>query len=82
VENHPSDLSPSAMPFDAYIRDLPSDTALPIEASFIAHECIAIAKRILLQERVREFTASDVVALAAIIENRDREFKIFAATHE
>ena len=82
MEKPISDLSPGAMPFDAYIRELPADTAVPLEASFIAHECVAIAKRILLQERVRDFSASDVVALAAIIENRDREMKIFSATHE
>jgi hypothetical protein len=34
-----------------------------------------MAKRILLQERVRDFTAADVVALAAIIESRDREMR-------
>lgn len=75
-----TDLSPASMPFDAYMRDLPASTAAPLEPGLIAHECISMAKRILLQERVRDFTAADVVALAAIIENRDREMKFFAST--
>jgi hypothetical protein len=82
VEKHPSDLSPGAMPFDSYMRELPSDTAVPLEPACVAHECIAVAKRILLQERVRDFSAADVVALAAIIENRDREMKFFAASQK
>ena len=71
-----SDLSPSSMPFDSYIRGLPLGTTAPVGAACAIHECIAIAKRILLQERVRDFGASDVVALAAIIANLDREITL------
>jgi len=82
VEKPLSDLSPSAMPFDAYMRELPNNSAAPLYSALIAHECIALAKRILLQERVRDFSAADVVSLAAIIESRDRELKLQRSNKE
>lgn len=33
---------------------------------------VAMAKRMLIQERCRDFTAADVIALAAMIESRHR----------
>ena len=67
------------MPFDAFMREqLESNSAVPVEPSYVALECIAIAKRILLQERVRDFTAADVVALATMIEARDRSMRLLA----
>lgn len=64
------------MPFDAYMREqAESHGAAPTEPAHVALECVAIAKRILLQERVRDFTAADVVALATIIEARDRAMR-------
>lgn len=60
------------MPFDKFLLDLVNRNSCS-EASSTALDCIAAAKRILLQERVRDFTAADVVALAALIEARDRQ---------
>lgn len=61
------DLSPAALPFSAYeSRHATNDGAVQVL------HFLAMAKRMLLQEKVRDFTAADVVALAAIIESRDR----------
>lgn len=60
------------MPFDKFLSDLVERNSCS-EASQTALDCVAAAKRILLQERVRDFTAADVVALAALIEARDRQ---------
>jgi len=49
-----------------------SASVISFEAAYTVHEYVDIAKRILLEHRVREFTASDVVALAGILEARDR----------
>lgn len=65
------DLSPDNKPFDRFFDDLIERDSVS-HAAMVALDCIAAAKRILLQERVRDFTAADVVALAAIIESRDR----------
>lgn len=62
------DLSPAAMPFDRYQRE---HADAPLQSRTVLH-CLAMAKRMLLQEKVRDFTAADVVALAALIESRDR----------
>ena len=66
------DLSPSALPFTTYMRDAVLNDAVSVEPSYVAYECINIAKRILLELKVREFSAGDVVALASMIEARDR----------
>lgn len=57
--------------FDVYLLDL-EHTAEAETAGIAAHSAIAMAKRILIQEKCRDFSASDVVALAAIIEARSR----------
>jgi hypothetical protein len=67
------------MPFDAFMREqMETDGSVPFEPAYVALECIAISKRILLQERVRDFTAADVVALAIMIEARDRSMRLLA----
>lgn len=59
-------LSPSAMPFDVYeARYAKNDNARNVCHS------LAMAKRMLMQEKVRDFSAADVVALAALIEARE-----------
>lgn len=57
--------------FDVYLLDI--DQIPEAEAAGLAaYSAVAMAKRILLQEKCRDFTAADVVALAAIIESRAR----------
>jgi len=48
------------------------------EVSYTVHAYVDLAKRILLEHRVRDFTAADVVALAGIMEQRDREMRILS----
>lgn len=61
------DISPASMPFDRYHREhAPESGARAVLRS------VAMAKRMLFQERVQGITAADVVALAALIESRDR----------
>ena len=60
------DISPASMPFDRYHREhAPESSARSVLKS------VAMAKRMLFQERVQGITAADVVALAALIEARD-----------
>ena len=66
------DISPSAKPFDAYIERLHPDIAVAAES--VRHFVYA-AKRLLLQDRVRDFTAADVVALATLMANVEREIR-------
>lgn len=64
------DLSPASNPFDRYlINELPG--FMGSEAVRLLH-CVAAAKRMLLQERVRDFGAADVIALADIMERMSR----------
>ena len=67
------DLSPSAAPFQAKHRQL-LDNRLnaSAQASLAVYDFVDTAKRMLLELRVRDFTAADVVALAGLIESRDR----------
>jgi hypothetical protein len=58
------------------------DTAVSIEAALALFEYVDLAKRALLEHRVREFTAADVVALATAMEVRERTFKISAYDRE
>ncbi len=68
----------SPKPFQARMREtMPSGAAHP-EAAFTVHEYVLLAKLILLEHRVRDFSASDVVALAAIMEGRDRDLRMIA----
>lgn len=66
------DISPDAQPFESAMRNLPNLTPEHVRAS-LAWSCdtVDMAKRILLQCRVRQFTAADVVALTRIIHERD-----------
>lgn len=60
------DISPASMPFDRYQRE-----HAPLSRARSVLQSVAMAKRILFQERVQGITAADVVALAALIEARD-----------
>ena len=42
------------------------------EVAYTVHEYVLLAKLMLIEHRVRDFTAGDVVALAGIMEHRDR----------
>lgn len=67
------DISPSTKPFHSRVQQL--DQVISGVSAFAAHtvhDYVDLAKRSLLEHRVRDFTAADVVALAAIMEQRDR----------
>jgi hypothetical protein len=70
------DISPSSLPLQTRLREYRDGHRdySPVQLAVIStvHEYVDLAKRILLEHRVRDFTASDVVALAAIMEQRDR----------
>lgn len=78
---HPEDLSPGAMPFESRMRQIvlnETGAACP-EVACTVYEYVDLAKRMLLELRVRDFTAADVVALATIMEARDRSKRQIAA---
>jgi hypothetical protein len=70
------DISPSSLPLQTRLREyrdgLRDFSMVTPSVIHTVHEYVDIAKRILLEHRVRDFTAADVVALAAIMEQRDR----------
>lgn len=53
-------------PFSLYMLDVELLPEVERGAN-IAYSAIALAKRILIQEKCRDFTAADIVALASII---------------
>lgn len=70
------DLSPSNKPFKTRVQQLDDDfSEINAAAALAVHDYVDLAKRSLLEHRVREFTAADVVALAAIMEQRDRALR-------
>lgn len=65
MSTSPGAMNPLSKPFDAYMRDT---HAVPFgPEAVIAHEIVAMSKRILLQQNVRDFTAADVLVLAGLI---------------
>ena len=79
----PDDLSPSNLPFSSRMRehlDAGGSGGPHPEVSHTVYEYVDIAKRMLLELRVRDFSASDVVALAAIMEARDRAIRTLQAS--
>lgn len=61
-----TDISPASLPFNRYLADsAPTHMHGPAQRAL---HYVAMAKRMLLQERCRDFTAADVVALAGLIE--------------
>lgn len=70
------DISPSSKPFESRMRETISSGAAHPEAAYTVHEYVLLAKLMLLEHRVRDFTAADVVALASIMESRDRDLRM------
>lgn len=71
------DMSPDSLPFSTRVREIiaqESENLLNLEPPETMFQYVDLAKRILLELRVRNFTASDVVALASTMEARDRHF--------
>jgi hypothetical protein len=62
------------MPFQSRIRDM-ANKPIQLEVAHVIHDYVDLAKRILLEHRVRDFTARDVVALATAMEARDRQLR-------
>lgn len=70
------DLSPATKPFQTRVQQLDDDfSEINALAAHAVHDYVDLAKRSLLEHRVRDFTAADVVALAAIMEQRDRALR-------
>lgn len=68
------DISPSALPYSSRMREFAGTNAGPHpEVADTVFHYVDIAKRMLLELRVRDFTASEVVFLAGVMEARDRE---------
>jgi hypothetical protein len=67
------DISPSALPFQAKLsQQINSKLGTTVNAGLAVYDFVDLAKRMLLELKVRDFTAADVVALAALIESRER----------
>lgn len=67
------DISPATKPFQSRIDQLGNVFHdISTNAAHAVHDYVDLAKRCLLEHRVRDFTAADVVALAGIMEQRDR----------
>jgi hypothetical protein len=65
------DISPSSKPFTAKIEQLNRIFhGMQIDRAIALHDYIDLAKRSLLEHRVRDFTAADVVALAIAMAQR------------
>lgn len=70
------DLSPASKPFLTRVQQLDDNfSEINAVAAAAVHDYVDLAKRSLLEHRVRDFTAADVVALAAIMEQRDRALR-------
>ena len=68
---------------DAYMAEIQHGLRSSSEVSpaviYTVSAYVDLAKRILLKHRVRDFQAADVVALASIMEARDRAQRIAAS---
>lgn len=66
------DISPSSKPFQVRVQQLNTfDHHINARTATMMHDYIDLAKRSLLEHRVRDFTAADVVALAIAMAERD-----------
>ena len=66
------DYSPESMPFDKAYSALPTLTKPSVRGALVdVCDTVDMAKRILMQNRVRQFTAADVVELTRIILERE-----------
>lgn len=66
------DLSPAALPFSLRVKQLADSEFAAVVAATQVFYSVDLAKRMLLELKVREFTAADVVALAGLIEARNQ----------
>lgn len=73
------DLSPSSQPLTNRLREyrdgLRDGSMVTPFVVCTVNEYVDLAKRILLENRVRDFSAADVVALASVMEARDRHLR-------
>lgn len=63
-------------PFEARMREQLLSGAAHPEAAYTIHEYVLLAKLSLMEHRVRDFSAADVVALATLMESRDRTLRL------
>lgn len=68
-------IHPDTNPFDLAYRNICKVSTPPtvLQSLVDVADTVDMAKRILLQNRVRQFTATDVVALTALILDRENE---------
>lgn len=73
---------PSTKAFHTKMREMMTqgDMAANPEVAYTVFTYVDLAKRMLLELRVRDFTATDVVALTKIMEARDRAYRIRSAS--
>ena len=63
-----SNMNPEMQPFDIALRNLPINAPVGTRDALVdVADTIDFAKRILLQHKVKTFSASDVVAVAKMI---------------
>lgn len=67
------DISPSTLPFQAKLtQHVTNNLGATVAGAMAVYDFVDLAKRMLLELKVRDFTGADVVALAALIESRER----------
>lgn len=70
---HNEDISPESAPYDRAVAELsPHTSEAYLNALAITAQTLDLAKRMLLQQRVRSFAAADVVALTRTILEREQ----------
>lgn len=68
---------PNTQAFHTKMRDMltQGDQTVSPEVTYTIFSYVDLAKRMLLELRVRDFTGADVVALTGIMEARDRALR-------
>lgn len=64
-------VNPEAMPFDAALEQMRGNPTFR-DALIEVGDTVEMAKKILLQNRVRDFTAADVLALTRMVMEREQ----------
>lgn len=73
---------PSTQAFHSRMREMltQGDMSANPEVTYTVFTYVDLAKRMLLELRVRDFTGADVVALTKIMEARDRAYQTRSAS--
>lgn len=75
--------NPDTQPFELALSNLPFSTPEEIRGSLVdVSDTIDMAKRILLQHKVRNFSATDVIMVAQMIVERRQQIRSQSSTAE